>query len=1298
LKVARAELDVVSKKEGVTEVEVAEATQKVTRAQRDAELASLRLAAAQETVAAAQDRVRATVDKQAAALARDAAALKDTGNSAKAATPPTQSLLVSLLALAPALVPVAGAAAAAGGAFVALGVAGVLAVKGIQAEMKSGSQIGAEYAGQVQVAKNALTELQGTAAKNFFSGFQSSVSKLNAELPAFNNTVAASSSTLGDIASHLSGAVVGGFNTFAPVIQKVETGIDGLAARFEKFATGPNGAKFAATLGQDFEQVVPLITELAVAFEHLIVAAAPVGGAVITTITNLTHAINAIPVPVLTALVVALSTVGSARLVGSLGAKLGVVSAEARAAGASAGLLGRGFAAVVPTLGVILGAQVGFKSLDNATSSWATSTNDLQYNLHSTAHAMGDLLSGNFSSALSDLFGGNRAKSDAARDNYNNLNKSLSSLIPTTEKVSAGFTAAFGTKATKEIEQAQKHIVALNKAALSQKVTDYVGLEKGSGGNVGGSITTTGNAQVVSKLTRAQQIASEEAKVYKTNLAALNVELTNFQTAAARSSSITSLAAAYSSQASAIDKVDSKLKDQITAGKATDKSWRGVTIGATAYAAALQMFGGNSEKATGFLKGQIDSLLAGQGATKDLTAESLRLGAATGEAAAKFKLTADQVDLYAEAAGISSTAVARGTITAAQFTAEIGQVAGVVSDGNTALTGFVSAVDAFNKSGKTAADRGQLLGAALVAFNGDALSYANTMVGAATANQQLVTDFKNLKSGVLDLKTGTIDYHNAAAGPLLNDLQGLQTAAENAASATYQHEVATKGAKQAAADAASTYKSDTYTALVSEAQQLGLTAGEAKKLGKNYFDLPKNVVTRIQQLGGNTTNTLLSQISQVLQYISGRHWNFNVHANTSAASAAIADLKRQLNSIPSSMVVAIGSQNKRIAEGGNPGRAANGMIVTAGTGPRADDVPILVSKGEAVIPAHQVAKHRAVVQGLISGMAGYASGGVVGGPGGFTGVDYSGNANKNGVDSKSSSSSSKAKKAVEATVEGTVYESIRAAMNAAKRDLKANIKLGASIDGSGLAAFRKAVKGTANQAETAFASIYTKLQKLGLSKGQSTALRDEEKKLTAAITARNKATDALNTTLAAQKELESSIKQATTGSFDITTAGAGADSSSAVTFGSIYADALQQDYKAKAYNTNLTSLSAKGLNLSETEQLAQAGPAALAQVMGLNQGSASDIASLNSVFGDIGKQGSQLATLVGNRAYAGKIATEKATVTLDDKSVKMFADTEQRIVRAIVRGDEGKPINIYVDKQVIARVTQRGTSKNSRRK
>jgi hypothetical protein len=29
----------------------------------------------------------------------------------------------------------------------------VLAVKGIQAEMKSGSQIGAEYAGQVQVAK-----------------------------------------------------------------------------------------------------------------------------------------------------------------------------------------------------------------------------------------------------------------------------------------------------------------------------------------------------------------------------------------------------------------------------------------------------------------------------------------------------------------------------------------------------------------------------------------------------------------------------------------------------------------------------------------------------------------------------------------------------------------------------------------------------------------------------------------------------------------------------------------------------------------------------------------------------------------------------------------------------------------------------------------------------------------------------------------------------------------------------------------------------------------------------------------
>jgi chromosome segregation ATPase len=56
VRTTQAELAALRKKEGVSEDDLAEASRKVTRAQRDQELAAIRLAAAEETVAAAQQR------------------------------------------------------------------------------------------------------------------------------------------------------------------------------------------------------------------------------------------------------------------------------------------------------------------------------------------------------------------------------------------------------------------------------------------------------------------------------------------------------------------------------------------------------------------------------------------------------------------------------------------------------------------------------------------------------------------------------------------------------------------------------------------------------------------------------------------------------------------------------------------------------------------------------------------------------------------------------------------------------------------------------------------------------------------------------------------------------------------------------------------------------------------------------------------------------------------------------------------------------------------------------------------
>jgi hypothetical protein len=187
------------------------------------------------------------------------------------------------------------------------------------------------------------------------------------------------------------------------------------------------------------------------------------------------------------------------------------------------------------------------------------------------------------------------------------------------------------------------------------------------------------------------------------------------------------------------------------------------------------------------------------------------------------------------------------------------------------------------------------MGAAMVALQGDTLGYANTMANAAVANQQMVTDFGNLKKGVLDLKTGELDYHNAAAAPVLRDLQQMQTAGEQAAEATYQHEVKTKGLTQASKDAAAVFRNDTRNALIAEASQLGLTHTQAKKLADTYFNWPKKARTEIETLGQDRVTSILSNILIQLEKLNGTYTP-TITVND-YASNTLTSIQRQMTNI-----------------------------------------------------------------------------------------------------------------------------------------------------------------------------------------------------------------------------------------------------------------------------------------------------------------------------------------------------------------------------------------------------------------
>ena len=81
-------------------------------------------------------------------------------------------------------------------------------------------------------------------------------------------------------------------------------------------------------------------------------------------------------------------------------------------------------------------------------------------------------------------------------------------------------------------------------------------------------------------------------------------------------------------------------------------------------------------------------------------------------------------------------------------------------------------------------------------------------------------------------------------------------------------------------------------------------------------------------------------------------------------------------SITQTATGAAGSGGQQIGHGGAPAKAAGGYIGT-GTGPTADDVPIMASKGEYVVQASSVAKYGTPMMDAINAGK-YASGGPVG--------------------------------------------------------------------------------------------------------------------------------------------------------------------------------------------------------------------------------------------------------------------------------------------------------------------------------
>ena len=268
--------------------------------------------------------------------------------ASKDSTKQISALTTAIAAVAPAAVPIA---AVAGAAFVGLSAsAGValLAVKGIQAEMKAGTPLGKQYKAAFAPVIDEYKQLQRIAAAGVFTGLNRGIQETRSLFPAINRDTAVLSSQLGTIAGNVGSGLVSMFHQFEPILVTVGNELVRGSAAFAKWAQSSGGvSKFVAYAQTQLPAVEHLLGQAALAASHLASAFVPLGGGTLSTLTTLLRLLNAIPIgvlqaaaPAVTGVVLAmkaLTAINASRLPITL--SLGTMGPLALAAGAGLAIL-----------------------------------------------------------------------------------------------------------------------------------------------------------------------------------------------------------------------------------------------------------------------------------------------------------------------------------------------------------------------------------------------------------------------------------------------------------------------------------------------------------------------------------------------------------------------------------------------------------------------------------------------------------------------------------------------------------------------------------------------------------------------------------------------------------------------------------------------------------------------------------------------------------------------------------------------------------------------------------------------
>lgn len=275
---------------GITDAgRIKSAEEAVTKARRSQAAATIALAAAQD----ANDRAMQKAAQDADKLNKKANEVKNTFQL---------GLIPALAAIAPAAIPIAGVATGALVGMLPVAATVMLAVKGIENQMKSGALQGTQFAASVTTLQGELSKLETTAAGGIMSGVNKALTESAPLFKTLNQDVAVTSLQLGNIVAGAAPALLRIFTDLNPLFVTFGNLISQGAAKLDRWAQSSTGMQsFVAYVQAELPSVLSFLGNLIVLSSHLVQALAPMGGSILFDLNVLVHLLNAIPIPVLRA-------------------------------------------------------------------------------------------------------------------------------------------------------------------------------------------------------------------------------------------------------------------------------------------------------------------------------------------------------------------------------------------------------------------------------------------------------------------------------------------------------------------------------------------------------------------------------------------------------------------------------------------------------------------------------------------------------------------------------------------------------------------------------------------------------------------------------------------------------------------------------------------------------------------------------------------------------------------------------------------------------------------------------------